>query len=250
MHLSNEIWKEHNVEKFSVPEIKNKKNNNDKEKKNEEDNDYNYIKMEEFSFPIQMTQNLGYENLNELFNILYNEYITQNGILENNIISAKTYIQFKMEFVTQLQKIPEKTLEKGFDNIIRQTPFNLLEFFIINRVCYKIFKLYGSKAKISQLFFTLKSLQTSTFERRLKILLNILDIYDNNLILKSEFEKFLGFFSYQSYYDYLSINNIIASIYVNNIDYVQLDYLYTLILSEIILKKLFKYLLQFEDEEE
>ena len=255
MHLSNEIWKEHNVEKFSIPEIKNrniliKKNNNDKEQKNEEDNDYNYIKMEEFSFPIQMTQNLGYENLNELFNILYNEYIIQNGILENNIISAKTYIQFKMEFVTQLQKIPEKTLEKGFDNIIRQTPFNLLEIFIINRVCYKIFKFYGSKAKISQLFFTLKSLQTSTFEQRLKILLNILDIYDNNLILKSEFEKFLGFFSYQSYYDYLSINNIIASIYVNNIDYIQLDYLYTLILSEIILKKLFKYLLQFEDEEE
>jgi hypothetical protein len=206
--------------------------------------------MEEFSFPIQMTQNLGYENLNELFNILYNEYITQNGILENNIISAKTYIQFKMEFVTQLQKIPEKILGKGFDNIIRQTPFNLLEIFIINRVCYKIFKFYGSKAKISQLFFTLKSLQTSTFEQRLKILLNILDIYDNNLILKSEFEKFLGFFSYQSYYDYLSINNIIASIYVNNINYVQLDYLYTLILSEIILKKLFKYLLQFEDEEE
>jgi hypothetical protein len=206
--------------------------------------------MEEFSFPIQMTQNLGYENLNELFNILYNEYIIQNGILENNIISAKTYIQFKMEFVTQLQKIPEKILGKGFDNIIRQTPFNLLEIFIINRVCYKIFKFYGSKAKISQLFFTLKSLQTSTFEQRLKILLNILDIYDNNLILKSEFEKFLGFFSYQSYYDYLSINNIIASIYVNNINYVQLDYLYTLILSEIILKKLFKYLLQFEDEEE
>ena len=161
MHLSNEIWKEHNIEKFSVPEIKNrniliKKNNNDKEQKNEEDNDYNYIKMEEFSFPIQMTQNLGYENLNELFNILYNEYITQNGILENNIISAKTYIQFKMEFVTQLQKIPEKILGKGFDNIIRQTPFNLLEIFIINRVCYKIFKFYGSKAKISQLFFTLK----------------------------------------------------------------------------------------------
>ena len=256
MHLSNEMWKHHEIQKFDIPEIKNRniiiKNNNIEEENenNEEDDEYDYVKMEEYVFPTQMTQNLGYDNLEEFFNQLYNEYITQNGILENNVISAKIYIQFKMEFVTKLQVVPEKTLEEAFDNIITHTPFNLLEIFIINRVCYKIFKFYGSKGKISQLFFTLRALQISNFDDRLKILLNILDIYDNNLIIKSELEKLLVFFSYQSYRDYLSINNILSSIYASDIDYVPLDKLYTFILTNITLKKLFEYLLQYEDENE
>ena len=256
MHLSNEMWKHHEIQKFDIPEIKNRniiiKNSNIEEENenSEEDDEYDYVKMEEYVFPTQMTQNLGYDNLEEFFNQLYNEYITQNGILENNVISAKIYIQFKMEFVTKLQVVPEKTLEEAFDNIITHTPFNLLEIFIINRVCYKIFKFYGSKGKISQLFFTLRALQISNFDDRLKILLNILDIYDNNLIIKSELEKLLVFFSYQSYRDYLSINNILSSIYASDIDYVPLDKLYTFILTNITLKKLFEYLLQYEDENE
>ena len=252
-HLSNEVWKKHEIETFKIPEIKNSKKNlifkNNEYEEEEDENNYNYIKMEEFSFPIEMTQNLGYENLNYLFHTLYVEYINHNGISQNNIISAKKFIQFKMEFITKLETTPNQAILDEIEQLIMKSPFNLLELFLINRVCFKIFKFFGAKAQPSQLYKTLKSLQTSTFEERLKILLNILDIFDNQLILKSEIEKFLIFFSYQTYDDYLSINNILASIYAGDIQFVQLPNLYTSILKDKNLNKIFKYLLQYKEQE-
>ena len=251
IHLSNEIWSKHEIETFKIPEIKNVNHNiifkNNEEEEEEDENIFNYVKMEEFSFPTEMTQNLGYENLNLIFHTLYVEYINHNGILQNNIISAKKFIQFKMEFITKLETIPNQAILDEIEPLIMKSPFNLLELYLINRVCYKIFKFFGAKAQPSQLYKALKALQTSTFEERLKILLNILDIFDNQLILKSEIEKLLIFFSYQTYYDYLSINNILSSIYAGDIQFVQLAKLYESILKDKNLNKIFKYLLQYED---
>ena len=113
---------------------------------------------------------------------------------------------------------------------------------------FKCFKYYGAKTTIDQIFEPLKKIQIGEFEDKLKILLNILDIFDNKLIIRSEMEKFLSISFYQSYEEELSTKNIIDSIFPSDAKFME----YNTVFSTIMFKKsiliIFKDLLQSKEE--
>ena len=86
----------------------------------------------------------------------------------------------------------------------------------------------------------------STFEKKVIILLNLLDIYDNKIILKNEIIKFFVFMNYQSFSDEYSIDNIIEAIFRENEEKncIEFSNLYENILYNPLLSSVFKYLLQ------
>jgi hypothetical protein len=127
--------------------------------------------------------------------------------------------------------------------------------FFINRICFKVFKFFGAKATIDRIYLPLKNLMKSTFEKRVIILLNLLDIYDNKLILKNEIIKFFTFMNYQSFSEDFSIDSIIEIIFRENEEqnFIEFSKIYENIIYNEKLASIFKYLLQDnqpEDEEE
>ena len=86
----------------------------------------------------------------------------------------------------------------------------------------------------------------STFEKKVIILLNLLDIYDNKIILKNEIIKFFVFMNYQSFSDEYSIDNIIEAIFREKEEKncIEFSNLYENILYNPLLSSVFKYLLQ------
>ena len=61
-------------------------------------------------------------------------------------------------------------------------------FYYLAIICFMLFKKQGAFLQIKDVFEVVKKLQISPFEEKLRIILNIIDINDNHLILKSEFE--------------------------------------------------------------
>ena len=239
LHISNELWKNHNLTLLNIPEIYN---NNSIANKDRPNISYNFLKMEKYSFPTSMASNLGFDNLYELFNVLYNEYIIKNGITRDNIISSKIYIQLKMEFITKLETVPKRAIEELIYELIVNNVFNYFEIYLINRIAFKNFKYYGGKTNIDNLYFSLKKFQTTTYEERLLFLLNILDIYDTKIIIKNEIENFLLFVCYQSYEQNYNIKNILNLIFFTE-QYKSLEEVYKTILNDEKLTSIFKYLL-------
>ena len=242
IHLSNILWENHNITTFILP-IKKKLDNKILE--------VSFIKGESFSFPISMANNLGYNNLMSLFDDLFIRYFTNNGINNENKINFKENIFHKVDFFIKLDTVPSKVIEEQIDFITNEdySSFNLTEIFFINRICFKNFKYFGAKTTIDKIYLPLKSLQKSTFEKKIIILLNILDIYDNKLILKNEVIKFFIFTYYQCFSEEFSIENIIKSIFGDNNDYIEFSQAYYNIIYNPKLVSVFKYLLQCNDEE-
>ena len=91
----------------------------------------------------------------------------------------------------------------------------------------------------------------TTFEKRVIILLNMLDIYDNKLILKNEFIKFFIFMNYQSFEEDFSIDNIIDIIFRESEDstFIEFSKAYKNITDNLKLVSVFKYLLQYNEKE-
>ena len=85
-----------------------------------------------------------------------------------------------------------------------------------------------------------------------KHLLNILDIYDNKLILKNEFIKFFIFMNYQSFEEDFSIDNIIEIIFRESEEttFIEFSKAYENIVYNQKLASVFKYLLQDNKDEE
>jgi hypothetical protein len=79
------------------------------------------------------------------------------------------------------------------------------------------FKQYGAKLTITKVFESLKRLQSGEVEEKLRILLNLLDINDNRLILKSEFEKLLVCLTVQNYNSHHRVNQILDEIFGRNL---------------------------------
>ena len=236
IHLSNILWEEHKIIYFQLPLKINVE---------EEPLKISFIKGESFSFPTSMINNIGYKNLIELFDKFYIRYITNNGINYDNKINFKDEIFQKVDFLMKLETVPNKVIEEQIEFLSDENiSFNLTEVFLINRICFKIFKYFGAKATIDKLYLPLKNLQISTFEKKTIILLNILDIYDKKLILKNEIIKFFIFTNYQSFSEEFSVDNIIKDIFQDNTDFIEFSKAYNNIIYSPKLSSIFKYLLQ------
>ena len=124
--------------------------------------------------------------------------------------------------------------------------------YFINRICFKVFKFFGAKATIDRIYLPLKNLMISTFEKKVIILLNLLDIYDNKIILKNEITKFLVFMNYQSFSEEYSIENIIEALFRDNEEKncIEFSNLYENIIYNPLLSSVFKYLLQDNNQTE
>ena len=203
-----------------------------------------------------MGNNYGYKNLVYAYDLFYLRYITNNGISDDNKINFKDSVYYNYNFYTYLQKIPSKVIEEQIQFLDNENLlFNLTELFFINRICFKVFKFFGAKATIDRIYLPLKNLMKSTFEKRVIILLNLLDIYDNKLILKNEIIKFFTFMNYQSFSEDFSIDSIIEIIFRENEEqnFIEFSKIYENIIYNEKLASIFKYLLQDnqpEDEEE
>ena len=210
----------------------------------------NFIKGEKFFFPISTYQNYGYTNLQKIFDIFYKYYITYNGINQNNSLSLKEYMQYRLEHFTKVEGVPEQAFKYDLENIIDNCEFNLTEIFFINRICFKSFKYFGAKVTIDIIFEPLKKLQSGEFDEKLKILLNILDIYDNKIIIKDEMDKFLTVCLYQNYVDDLSQDKIIENLYPMEAKFVEYNTLYSSIIYKKNIYHIFNNLLQCDENSE
>jgi hypothetical protein len=242
IHVSNELWENHQISYFKLPFKKNINN---------EFTPVSFIKGESFSFPISMSNNLGYSNLMHLFNVLFVKYINDNGINNENMINFKEDIFNKVDFFIKLDTVPSKIIEEQVEFLFNDenSSFNLTEIYFINRICFKNFKFYGATTTIDKIYIPLKYLQISTLEKKIIILLNILDIYDNKLILRSEFKKFFNFTNYQYFSEEFSLENIIKAIFKDNKDYVEFSEAFNNIIYNPFLVSVFKYLLQCNEDE-
>ena len=210
----------------------------------------NFIKGEKFFFPVSTYQNYGYTNLQKIFDIFYKYYITYNGINQNNSLSLKEYMQYRLEHFTKIEGVPEQAFKYDLENIIDNCEFNLTEIFFINRICFKSFKYFGAKVTIDIIFEPLKKLQNGEFDEKLKILLNILDIYDNKIIIKEEMDKFLTACLYQNYANDLSQDKIIENLYPMEAKFVEYNALYSSIIYKKNIYHIFKNLLQCDENAE
>ena len=247
-HIKNNLWKEHKVTSLNLPLKKNTFGRNIIF--GITDDTIPFIKGENYSFPVSTYQNLGHSNLEKIFDLLYKYYITYNGINMNNTLSIKEYIQFRLELFTKIESVPEKAFQNEIENIMQKYDFNWTEVYYINRICFKCFKYYGAKTTIDKVFEPLKKLQIGEFEERLKILINILDIYDNKLILKSEVEKFLAVSLYQNYVESLSAQDIIDSIFPLDAKFIEFSALYSCITYKKNILLVFEHLLQYKEDKD
>lgn len=246
VHLKNNLWEKHNIKPLSLPlknniDTKNILNDNT-------ENTIPYIKAEYFSFPESTFQNLGYENLLKIFDIFYKYYITYNGIDLNNNVSLKEFLQYRLEYFTKIEGVPEQAFLTELENIINNNEFNWTEIYYINRICFKCFKYYGAKTTIDKVFDPLKKLEIGEFEEKLKILLNMLDLYDNKIVFKSEMEKFLAVSMYQNYSEDLSAEKIIEELFPEDAKFQEYSALYSCIMYKKSILAVFKHLLQCYDE--
>ena len=236
IHVSNILWEEHKIKYYTLP----LKNNIDSDTIQ-----ISFIKGESFSFPTSMVNNIGYENLISLFDLLYTKYITNNGINNDNQIKFKEEIFQKLDFFIKLETVPNKIIEEQINFLENENiSFNLTELYFINRICFKNFKYFGAKSTVDRLYLPLKYLQMSTFEKKIIILLNLLDIYDNKLILKNEIKKFFAFTGYQNFDEDFSVDNIIEDLFRENSNYIEFSQLYNNIIFNPKLSSVFRYLLQ------
>ena len=245
IHLSNHLWEDHKIVYYQLPL---------KKTKGKEIVDVPFIKGESFSFPNNTGNNYGYKNLEHIFNFFFQKYISNNGINNNNKIIFKESVFNNYNFYSYLQTIPSKIIEEQIEFLSnnKNLLFNLTELFFINRICFKIFKFFGANANIKNIYLPLKNLQQSTFEKKVIILLNLLDVYDNKFILKNEFIKFFTFMNYQSFSEEFSIDSIIDIIFRENEDdnIIEFSKAYENIVYNEKLASVFKYLLQYNQVEE
>ena len=247
-HNKNELWLDHIINPLNLPMKQNLSGRDIIYGMAE--GSLHFIKGEYFLFPVSTYQNYGYTNLQKIFDILYKYYITYSGINQNNSLSLKEYMQYRLEHFTKIEAVPEQAFKNDLENIIENIEFNLTEFFFINRICFKNFKYFGSKVTIDKIFDPLKKLQTGDFEGKLKILLNILDIYDNKIILKDEMDKFLTICLYQNYANELSRETILEDLFPLDAKFMEYTTLYSSIIYKKNIYQIFYSLLQCDSNEE
>ena len=248
-HDKNELWKEHIINVLNFP-MKQNLIGRDIIYGLSEGSNIHFIKGEYFLFPVSTYQNYGFTNLQKIFDFLYKYYLTYNGIKQNNSLSLKEFMQYRLEYFTQIELVPEQGFKNDFETILENTEFNLTELFFINRVCFKNFKYFGAKVTIDKIFEPLKKLQSGEFEEKLKILLNILDIYDNKIILREEMDKFLSICLYQNYANELSQEKIIENLFPLDAKFMEYSSLYSSIIYKKNIYQIFHFLLQCENNDE
>jgi hypothetical protein len=139
-HNKNELWLDHIINPLNLPMKQNLSGRDIIYGMAE--GSLHFIKGEYFLFPVSTYQNYGYTNLQKIFDILYKYYITYSGINQNNSLSLKEYMQYRLEHFTKIEAVPEQAFKNDLENIIENIEFNLTEFFFINRICFKNFKYF------------------------------------------------------------------------------------------------------------
>ena len=248
-HDKNDLWKDHTIKVFNLP-MKQNLIGRDIIYGLSEGSAIPFIKGEYFLFPVSTYQNYGFTNLQKIFDFFYKYYLTYNGINQNNSLSLKEFMQYRLEYFTEIEAVPEQAFKNDLETMIENSEFNLTEIFFINRICFKNFKYFGAKVTIDKIFEPLKKIQCGEFEDKLKILLNILDIYDNKIILREEMDKFLTFCLYQNYLNELSQEKIIENLYPLDAKFVEYSSLYSSIIYKKNIYQVFYFLLQCENKEE
>ena len=84
----------------------------------------------------------------------------------------------------------------------------------------------------------------------MRILLNILDIYDNKIIIKEEIEKYLTMCLYQNYDDDISIDKIIENLFPLDSKFFGFSEIYSSIIYKKNLYQVFENLLQCHNNKE
>ena len=247
-HDKNDLWKDHTINILNLPIKQNLLGRDIIYGMAESSKPF--IKGEKYCFPVSMYQNYGYNNLQKIFDLFYKYYITYNGINQNNSLSLKEYMQYRLELFTKIDIVPDQAFKNDLENIIEECEFNLTEIFFINRICFKNFKYFGAKVTIDKIFEPLRKLQSGEFEEKLKVLLNILDVYDNKLIIREEMDKFLNICLYQNYVNDLSQEKIIENLFPLEAKFIEYTELYSSIIYKKNIYQIFHYLLQCEDKEQ
>ena len=196
------------------------------------------IKSELYSFPIN-DKSINYNNLKIVVSYLYNCYINKNGIKEKKIQLKDYLINRYLKFEESIDNTILWANQKS-SKIISEFNYSPEELFYINRIAFLNFKNTGVYTNLQVIYSMLYDLQTSTFEVKLRILLRLLDVYDNGIIFKSEIVKLVCISAvYPSY-----ISKDIVNIMFKTDDYIKVDNLITLISNDNKLKELFKTILQ------
>jgi hypothetical protein len=119
-----------------------------------------FMKMEGFCLP-DKTQNVNYDNLKSLFDLLYMEYIDHNGITQDNLVDSKKLIEDKIDTFDKMVDNPLMVLSEDFCNKFHQLSYNMEEQFFINRIAFMLFKQYGASLTAHNIFEILKIIQVS-----------------------------------------------------------------------------------------
>ena len=116
--------------------------------------------MEHFYLPTS-SESMNYKNLVLLFQLLKEEYITNNGIISDSNIDLKKNILHNINFYELFHSNINSVSLKLFINNPVLNNFNLQELFLINRMVFLRYKRVGFNLTIFDLFDNLKVLEVS-----------------------------------------------------------------------------------------
>ena len=250
-HISNRLFETHKLKRlvinrdyrgFIAPEKENIIDEIQNRHKEEDSDEFKAVKASFYSFPTTCNS-LAYDNLKELFGYFFQKYIEENGISENNKISFKKSIELKLSSFENSKVNPVVWINQKLIIKLNNLGFNSDELFVINRICFLLFKRLGYNTTIQHLFDHLIKLQDSCFEERVKILLNLIDIYDNKMIFKTEVIKLFEVFYIQPF---TYAKHALYVFFKENNTTISYDDCFTLILKDNKIRKVFGLLLQIE----
>jgi len=172
---------------------------------------FNFVKLENFDFPIKAGDNLNYLNLKKLFEKLKEEYLNSNK-LTNHHINITEIISKKIELFAE-----SNTPTKNFMDIIQEYNFNTEELYLLNRIFFSLLLTEESNINFVNFYKQIKILVQCRYEDKLRVLLTFLDIYGNGFITKVEFNTLLVVMCVQSFDSKHNIESIIDRVFKDNI---------------------------------
>lgn len=126
-----------------------------------------------------------YGQLEEVYQILYSEYIKNNGLDlylgEINYQQVFKVVWDKTEF--------KRSDNKEFLLFVKNPNFGIEDKFFMNRVALLLFKKLGNSVTFDEFYKHCKILQNGLFEQKLILLMDLLDEDDNKIIKRQEISK-------------------------------------------------------------
>jgi hypothetical protein len=140
---------------------------------------WEWSRLQSFNFPMNNSNSLSYEHLEEMCEYLKKEYIYKNGISELNRIDFIDYIEKCINYqkksltnplmnnedeeFTSKQGENKMKKEEELETMLNSFNFNYEELFLINRIYYSEVKKYGGHLLPSKIHEKLKIIQVRSF---------------------------------------------------------------------------------------